>query len=379
MFRVRIQSTSSQKWKVNICKKQTVVFLQALQGSGKTTIARTLCENKSTWEFIEQDQFNGDTRKCQEALKKLLESGTEVIIISRCNMNLQHYKKYLELVLGYCDAVFINLTDNRGETKSELTLARSIAGILSRSESTEQVVFGSEVIPLDDAVKYTEQNMKFRSTHPKAFNVPIFEHNEEIDVQLREHGDMQGFVKKNGPKIMGLSRPLDEIVEEINTFLDDIPKEHVVTRNDYKGQLLKKTFLVSFNLEKRDKKNLITLAKEHGEGDFKCEHVTQIFMSRGIEYDANKLSFPEETAHVVIDGLVINRKNRMSAFNVKSIKSSSGDPIYIYSGCPHVTACVPTGCSPKDSLNFVAKRDDSVEFIPYETTLRTTCKYMTRK
>lgn len=378
MFKVQIEHISG-KWKVSIRKKQTVVFLQALQGSGKTTIARSVCKNNLNWEFVEQDQFNGDTRKCQEALKKLLESETEVVIISRCNMNLQHYRKYLELALEYGDTVFINLTDDRCETKTRLTLARSIAGILSRSESMEEVVFGSEIIPLDNAVKYTEQNMKFRSTHPKALNVAIFEHNEEIDSQLRGHGNIQEFVKDNVQEIMALSRHLDEIVQDITTFLNDIPKEHIVTKNDYKEQLLKKTYLISFNLEKRDKKSLMNYAKKYGDGDFKCEHVTQIYMFRGIKYDVDELSFPEETAHVVIDGLVINRENGMSAFHVKSINSSSGDPIFIYTNCPHVTACVPKGCSPKESLDFVAKRDESVEFIPYEASLKATCKYMTRK
>jgi hypothetical protein len=378
MFKVEIRP-EHERWNVIIRRKQTVVFLQALQGSGKTTIAKTLCQDKPKWEYIEQDQFKGNTRKCQEALIKLLEAGTEIIIVSRCNINIQHYKKYLELVLGYCDAVFINLTDTKGQTKTPMTLARSIAGILNRSESTQEVVFGSELIPLDDAVKYTEQNMKFRSTHPKALNVPIFEHNEDLDLQLREHENLQDFVKENVQEIMALSRPLDETVKEINAFLCHIPKEHIVTLNDYKEQLLKKTFLVSFNLEKRDKKNLIALAKEHGEGDFKCEHVTQIFMFKGIRHDVKKLSFLDDIAVIEIDGLVINHENGMSAFHVKSIQSSSGNPIYIHSGCPHVTACVPNGCQPKDSLNFVAKRDDSVEFIPYETTLRATCRYMTRK
>jgi hypothetical protein len=378
MYKIKL-SQKFGKWNVTIRKRQFVVFLQSLQGSGKTTIAHLLCENNPKCKFIEQDQFNGDSIKCQEALKILLESGTEVVVISRCNMNLQHYKKYLELVLEYGDAVFINLTDDRGDTKTRLTLARSIAGILSRSDSTEEVVFGSELIPLDDAVKYTEQNMKFRSTHPKALNVPIFEHNEEIDSQLREHGNIQEFVKDNVQEIMALSRPLDEIVQKITTFLNDVPKEHLVTKKDYKEQLLKKTFLISFNLEKRDKKNLINFAKKYGVGDFKCEHITQIFLSRGIKYNVDKLSFPEETAHVVIDGLVINRENGMSAFHVKSIKSPSGDPIFIHTDCPHVTACVPKGCSPKESLDFVDKRDNLVEFIPYEAVFQASCKYMTRK
>lgn len=378
MYKIKL-SQDSGKWNVTIRKRQFVVFLQSLQGSGKTTIAHLLCENNPKWKFIEQDQFNGDSIKCQEALKILLESGTEVVVISRCNMNLQHYKKYLELVLEYGDAVFINLTDDRGETKTRLTLARSIAGILSRSESMEEVVLGSKIVTLDDAVKVTEKNMKFRSTHPKAFNIPIFEHNEKIDSQLREHGNIQEFVKDNVQEIMALSRPLNEIVQKITTFLNDIPKEHLVTKKDYKEQLLKKTYLISFNLEEHDKKTLMNYAKKYGEGDFKCEHVTQMFMSRGIKYDVDKLSFPGETAQVVIDGLVINRENDMSAFHVKSIKSSSGDTIFIYTNCPHVTACVPNGCSPKESLDFVTKRDESVEFIPYEATLKATCKYMTRK
>lgn len=378
MYKIKL-SQKFGKWNVAIRKRQFVVFLQSLQGSGKTTIAHLLCENNPKCKFIEQDQFNGDSIKCQEALKILLESGTEVVVISRCNMNLQHYKKYLEIVLEYGDAVFINLTDDRGEIKTRLTLARSIAGILSRSESMEEVVLGSKIVPLDDAVKVTEKNMKLRSTHPKAFNIPIFEHNEEIDSQLREHGNIQEFVKGNVQEIMALSRPLDQIVQDITTFLNDIPKEHIVTKNDYKEQLLKKTYLILFNLEKHDKKILMNYAKKYGEGDFKCEHVTQMYMSRGIKYDVEKLSFPEETAQVVIDGLVINRENGMSAFHVKSIKSSSGDPIFIYSDCPHVTAYVPKGCSPKESCDFVAKRDESVEFIPYEKTFQATCKYMTRK
>ena len=106
-------SELSYRWKLNIVKKenkpkQVVVFIQALQGSGKSTIAELVCQKaRYDWKYIEQDQFNGDTKKCQEALKQLLETGTEVIIISRCNMNLQHYKNYLELVLKYCHAVLL--------------------------------------------------------------------------------------------------------------------------------------------------------------------------------------------------------------------------------------------------------------------------------
>ena len=102
-------------------------------------------------------------------------------------------------------------------------------------------------------------------------------------------------------------------------------------------------------------------------------------MTKNMEYEISELSMPNEIATVVIDGLIVNRENGMTAFNVKSIENSSGLPVYIHSKCPHVTAFVPEGCEPKDSLKFVGKKDDSVKLIPYEATLTATCRYYNKK
>ena len=69
--------------------------------------------------------------------------------------------------------------------KTKLTLARSIAGILNRSTSTDKVVFGSDTILLEDAVKYTSTNMKFWSPHPQAVLLPVLNHDKELSVNIQ--------------------------------------------------------------------------------------------------------------------------------------------------------------------------------------------------
>lgn len=237
------------KWKLNIVKKeekqkQVVIFIQSSQGSGKSTIANLVCQKAGSlsrnWKYIEQDQFNGDTKKCQEALKQLLEEGTEVIIISRCNINLQHYKKYLELVLKYCEAVFINFSDTNGKIKTKMTLARSIAGILNRSTSSENVVFGSNTISLKDAVKYTSNNIKFWSPHPQALLLPVLNTSESLSDMVNKTDDIIEFSKAHREELMSLSRPIESIVTEFYEMICNIPNENYVTKKHFEEQLLLK-------------------------------------------------------------------------------------------------------------------------------------------
>lgn len=382
----------SQRWKLNIVKKvnkpkQLVVFIQALQGTGKSTIAELVCKKarseENDWKYIEQDQFNGDTKKCQEALKQLLKAGTEVIIISRCNMNLQHYKNYLELVLKYCNAVFINFSDTNGNIKSKLTLARSIAGILNRSTSTDKVVFGSDTISLEDAVKYTSTNMKFWSPHPQALLLPVLNHNEKLSVMANNTDDLIEFSKEHCQELMLLSRPIKSIVIEFYEMIRIIPKDNYVTKKSFKYQLLQKNIFISFQIQKQDKKVLKKFLENNHDCSsqklIKCDHVTQYFKSKKDNCDIDLLSFPNDSAVITIDSLVTNNSSGMSAFFVSSIKYLNGDDVYIHSKCPHITAFVPEGCSPKDSLGFVSKKDSSVTIIPYKASFTVKCRYHTRK
>lgn len=391
----KLSDTSSElsyKWKLNIVKKekkpkQLVLFIQALQGSGKSTIAELVCQKarseENDWKYIEQDQFNGDTKKCQEALKQLLKAGTEVIIISRCNMNLQHYKNYLELVLKYCHAVFINFSDTNGKMKTKLTLARSIAGILNRSTSTDKVVFGSDTILLEDAVKYTSTNMKFWSPHPQAVLLPVLNHDKELSVMANTADDIIEFSKAHHEELMSLSRPLETIVMDFYQVIRNIPKENYVTPKTFKSQLLQKAVFTSFELQKTNKKVLKTFLKKNvvcsSDKLIKCEHVTQYFKSKKDSCDIDLLSFPNDTAVITIDCLVKNNSSGMSAFHVSSIKYLNGADVYIHSKCPHITAFVPEGYSPKDSLEFVSKRDSSVTIFPYKECFKVKCKYHTRR
>ena len=298
-------------------------------------------------------------------------------------MNLQHYKNYLELVLKYCHAVFINFSDTNGKMKTKLTLARSIAGILNRSTSTDKVVFGSDTISLEDAVKYTSTNMKFWSPHPQALVLPVLNYNEKLSIMANNTDDLIEFSKQNSKELMLLSRPLKTIVIDFYKMICNIPKDNYVTKKTFKSQLLQKSIFTSFQIQKKDKKILKTFLENNldciSQKLIKCDHITQYFKSKKDNCDIDLLSFPNDSAVITIDSLVTNNYSGMSAFFVSSIKYLNGDDVYIHSKCPHITAFVPEGCSPKDSLDFVSKKDSSVTIIPYKASFTVKCRYHTRK
>ena len=385
-YKVKILPSDSGRWRVKITPRETpkitpkhtsrklTIFLQGLQGNGKTTIAKTLCRHPN-WEYIEQDQYEGDTRKCQQALIGLLKSDTQVVIISRCNINYQQYRKYLEISLDYGEVLFLNFTDTQYNSKTSLMLARSIAGVINRSESSENVVFGHNSVPIDDAIEYTSNNMKYWSPNKKAINIPILQYDHNIISEIENSKSLKKFVIDNTGRIMSLSIPLRDIVSNIESQIDNISRENIITKEDYKDELLKKTIFISFKIEKPIRKKLTDFSRKYGKGNFKCEHITQIFMNKDIFYNIVALSSPNDIVNIVIDSLVINLENGMSAFRVKNILSPDGENIFIHSKCPHITACVPDGCQPKDSLVFVSKNDDSVKIIPFELSFEGTCVY----
>ena len=376
MWKLNITKGNDARWKVTIFQPKLTIFLQGLQGNGKTTIAKTLCERNYGWRYIEQDQYYGDTRKCQQGLIELLKSDAQVIIVSRCNINTQQYRRYLEISLNYGEVLFLNFTDTNYNSKTSLMLARSIAGVLNRSESTENVVFGPNSVSIDDAIQYTRNNMKYWSPNKKAVNIPILHHDQDITSEIENSDSLKDFVITNTERIMSFSIPLLDIISNIEYQVSHISRKNIITKNDYKNELLKKTIFISFKLsQKHTQKTLMEFSRKYGKGNFKCEHITQIFMNGNTSYNIDDLSFPNDIATIIIDSLVINLENGMSAFRVKNILSPSGENIFIHSKCPHITACVPNGCQPKDSLLFVGKNDESVEIIPFELSFEGICVY----
>ena len=121
-----------------------VVFTQGLQGSGKSTIstnlAKMLNENSITCKIIEQDICYGDTLAAQGQLYHWSSNGSnEVIIVSRCNINESHYKRYLDIAKDRKCTILFFTPDNF----NDLYFAISIAGIMKRSSDGDKMMIYS--------------------------------------------------------------------------------------------------------------------------------------------------------------------------------------------------------------------------------------------
>ena len=257
MWKLNITKGNDARWNVTIFQPKLTIFLQGLQGNGKTTIAKTLCERNYGWRYIEQDQYYGDTRKCQQGLIELLKSDAQVVIVSRCNVNTQQYRRYLEISLNYGEVLFLNFTDTNYNSKTSLMLARSIAGVLNRSESTENVVFGPDSVLIDDAIQYTRNNMKYWSPNKKAVNIPILHHDQDITSEIENSDSLKDFVISNTERIMSLSIPLLDIISNIEYQISHISRKNIITKNDYKNELLKKTIFISLSCLVHTQKTLM--------------------------------------------------------------------------------------------------------------------------
>jgi hypothetical protein len=198
-----------------------VVFLQGLQGSGKTTIAKYLVEKLEDATYIEQDMFGGDTAACLGALYHLIASanGPKTIIISRCNINVTHYRRYLDM----CHHMPTIVTFLALETFNPLYLMISLAGIFERSisgtmelESVVELSVGSSKVPINDVISFLVGNYSGYEAHPKAILYNSFNNNTELlndskTIYKRGVSEIVKFVKNNYKSLLELRRPIEDI------------------------------------------------------------------------------------------------------------------------------------------------------------------------
>ena len=84
--------------------KPLVIFLQDIQGGGKSSIAHTLTD----YEIIEQDLCYGCTKAAQFQLLHSISAGNDVVV-SRCNAYEKQYRAYLKIAKSRnCRILFIH-------------------------------------------------------------------------------------------------------------------------------------------------------------------------------------------------------------------------------------------------------------------------------
>lgn len=246
-----------------------VIFLQGLQGSGKTTIAKYLVDKLENATYIEQDMFCGDTNVCLGALYHLISSanGPKIIIVSRCNINITHHKRYVDM----CHHMPTVVTFLAPTVFNPLYLMISLAGIFERTirgtgdtlESLVELSIGSSKVPINDVISFMVGNYKIYDRHEKAISYTTFNSdvelvNSAISIYKRGSSNIIGFVKNNYKRLLELRQSIEVICKPILDLLNIhnvIPNKHIVVPSNpaYIGAYIKDS----------DREKLLDILKSH--------------------------------------------------------------------------------------------------------------------
>ena len=334
-----------------ISQPPLVVFIQDIQGAGKSTIAERLNAQK-----VEQDWCYGCTKVTQFQLMYHISNGNDVVI-SRCNAEPKQYQAYQKIAMSYgCKILFITSND----MKSPLRLGVALAGVINRSNNGDNIIVGRKEYPLSEVVEFTTSNWKNFKQEKNAIIINSFNFDKKL-----EHDAMSAlsknrfveFLNDNYNKLMNLRLPLDGIVLEYQKLIDEPPIEFL-----YKKKI-NEIIYTSINI--KDNRELISVAKSIDK-DWKskdlivCHHITQIFY--GKKGKSSIKPIPEGLECMIeIDALVIDKKSGSSAFRVNKILDNQNNEVEVETKKPHITAILSKGSKPSDSVSFVFKDDESVE------------------
>jgi hypothetical protein len=348
-----------------------VIFLQDIQGSGKSTLTNELI--KYDFVKIEQDECYGDTNLCQFLLSYYLMQNRNCIV-SRCNVNSKQYAKYLSIAQSkYAKVLFMG----SNTVMSPLHLATSLAGILHRSKEGDLVMVGRKEYPFNEVLDFTTINWRSFSYHEKCIRFDTITFNDALNIEADNElkkGNFNSFVEMNKERLMSLRIPINIIIANIRSIIDTYDSSALV----YKS--LKDTSYVSFNLLEESRKQLLEIVTKMTDITNKtvvCEHATQVWYGFGkTKKKANvEVGSPGNSYIIHIDALVINKENGSSAFRIKNINDEEGTEYFVESRRPHITASIAVGFKASDSISFVTSTDDSVIIYDLDLTLNSICVY----
>ena len=356
-------------------KMPLVVFTQALQGSGKSTIAASVCRMLCMLGvkacYVEQDWHYGCTKTCRAYLRHCItEQDFDVIFVSRCNINAGQFGAYLN-VCHSVGARVVFMTPRHHNCG--LAVAVALAGIYNRSSEGDRLIAGRVAHPKENVLEFLGAFANDYEEHAQAVKFDLytsefeemmkkFGHNDfnmkEIDAAVSEHG-VQHF--------MNFRRSVDDIAYDIVQKL-----LHGLTADDM--VVCPKTSMVAFYVQNKDRKMLLNLVGELDDGTLACGHVTQIYYGGKSGKKGEMTPVPDGkkvTAHIC--GLVSGLNGAM-AFDVDRLEVD-GMEVFVNSRKPHITAWYPKGMQASDSVKFV-KETEGVERQDLDITVELNCVHV---
>ena len=377
------------------CDNCIVIFMQDLQGNGKSLAASKLPEcissghtentgacqsrfpktkgdnfgdnqvlpintlSKCEMIYVEQDQFYGHSPSCQSWINFMIKyKGRSVIIVSRCNANDKHYKKYIEICRKHISSLIYFIAPERVD---EVSVVTGIFGIFERSKSDEKLLLGHQEYDVNKVIEIITGTLKDFKIHEKAIRYekyttipPNIVDEIKAIVHSRDPTKIIQYVKSNEEMIKKLRLPITDIVSNISRIIEGIRggryNENIIynTRPNFVGLCL----LPKYNIE----------IQTSYKGTHYNHHVTQFYHGAGKKWKPSPFeTVPHGTiVSAKITHLVIQNKTGAAAYRVdlQGIECSNT--------CPHITSFMPHGMKPMDSNKFVSLSDDSVTVIEME-------------
>ncbi|ADO67144.1 hypothetical protein crov111 [Cafeteria roenbergensis virus] len=361
-----LNGTSIPYQKLRVADRPRTVFIQGIQGSGKSTFVNHLVSSKKARIIkVEQDEFDGNTKATQGYLYHCLNGlygKIDFVIISRCNLNETHFKTYQQIAFRSSSiTLFISpkITDER-------YLVLSYLGILERSESETMLKIGNSLL---EAPKIYQILLKSLKDLEMPKNTNLITTLDETHVfpgviPVKNFDEFHSYVVENKEILQTYRIDLKVIIDKIFSILAN-PKLTLPYKTDitYSGFFLSEKDHLEirndFDELVKSKVNLLS-------GVTYLDHVTEYFRKNVVK-DFEIQPFGT-TIKICITHLIIRRDDKACAFKVKLFDSSNKE-VCVATGRPHLTAFMPCGISPVESNKFVMLDDDTVEIIPFEKTL----------
>jgi hypothetical protein len=329
-----------------------VVFLQGLQGSGKSTIGDYCCKKIQNSIYIEQDMYYGDTLSCQGVLYHQISNanGPKVIFITRCNINSTHYRRYLD-ICHKLPTIVTFFTPNRFDP---LYYMISLAGVINRSKNGDKLMIGRFEVGVNDVVSFTKGNYDSYERHPKAIYYETHKNDQELldgakSVYKKGVSDVISFVNTNYERLMALRLPLEEVCKP---FLEPLIKDNIVVSEN--------PSYIGAAVSSEDRRVLMEFVEKHVPGQVGfttyLHHMTQRYIGGKMPKVLDFTPFlPGETITRHICALVVRKSDKASAFRISPFPGDA--PNF------HITAKLPSGLKAMASNGFVGLNDNNVSVI----------------
>ena len=361
-------------------KPAIVLFIQGIQGTGKSELANYI--RVHLWESfdnIEQDLFWGCTLSAQGALYHMIRNaqGPEIIMVSRCNVNPTHYKRYLDI----CQRLPCVITFATPCDLSPLYFAVAFSGIINRSTEGDRLMVGRSSLPLPEVFEFTRKNFIDFAPQTTTNTFKLFEHDTIAAEAISAFGPRFDYVSvdKMCEFFTTHWRRFHSLRLSISMVGDQIIDIIRLTQRRSNTQIILNPTPVYIGLavphDDHEHLTCIMNMLHPTTTSFTTyiHHCTQLFLGGKMKVPADTETFPiVKPGHLVvatIDALVVRKSDNACAFRISKLLYQ--DNIIVLKNTPHITAKIPSHEKPAISNSFVGLTDDTVLIhnIDFETVL----------